>query len=840
MSGKVKVRQQARGKIDVSRFSTKRKLDVDLGDLTTLMNDCKPREAKFDKPAICTVPPATPVAPSLPSGPPVAKVKDDGTGATAPEASVSSPLQVPPTAIVKDDGTLPTASAMFAQNERDGMRAVANGAEQPKLPLPTETPTFFDGLIASQRKLVGLPSSTEEKPDLTQPIKGDDGELIWPPEAIVPEPIQAIYDQVRAIYNIKDEVSRFACMVWAPREVVKGKKVKVHTIPKAPMGIATRVVLTLGGKEHYFMAAGMGSASGDGALTCFPGESFMIPIGVAAAIDFSFDDSTSFLAEGKKGFRTARSHKDPSRCYVIVVDGVVNTERLVRQIKLEADKLSNGNAAVSAKLQAKVGAALDVTPEGRVAAIAAASDAKEPEEAPTLVPMDKGSDIDAVAAMAGRESVMAELDAMKPVTQPGIVAAESTEPPITGATLNTFHNTEGRSPTLVVDGKQTDFVPQDSGLKSSHTMTLGEIKEIAVPKLTRTQTKNRKRRAKEKGVPAGYKGNFASMVSSGAKGVQASYEATNGIVGKQYTTLPPGGAPKIGPFIKPGDTVIGKVTVHPPTGLPLPEESLVNPPYEPTCTFTPLRGEKKGQPCGRAATNADAPMHRRRCAVCLHKPAEPRCRFIFSRGEAKGKACGLTAVNPEVEKPLLRCVQCISKGLCPVNPDAEFHQHRPQRTSDEIKAVVEHFAPLAETEAAWEAFEAKRSPAKYAQMGTIAKVVPAEACPEVRVDMPREDHLTRSILDMRHRMGPRLVQAPLLSSLIDRNETPPGQACGLTMNLATDAPYNADFDGDEVNQQAKIRIPAALVGDPHISDFDGEPKGAYSDAELLALMSRAT
>lgn len=280
------------------------------------------------------------------------------------------PTSKPPTLKVKDDGkdALPSAET---------------------LPLPDDS---------------HQESKTEkvEGDILSQPIKGENEELIWPPDAKHPPVLQDLFTQVKAIYNLKDEIESFSCMIWPPREPAKGKK-KFYTIPKAPMGVASRVILAVGGRENFRMSASAGGHGGKGSIMCLSGESFMVPIGVAAAIDYTFDNGTSFQVEAKDGWRARSLSKDPTKTYICVIDGLVNAAMLVRQIKAEADRLSNGNADISKQLQDKMGEALSLKPEDQVALEASKAPRRDaPEESiPDLIP----SDIDQVIATVSNQTV---------------------------------------------------------------------------------------------------------------------------------------------------------------------------------------------------------------------------------------------------------------------------------------------------------------------------------------------------------------------------------------------------------------------------------------------------
>lgn len=372
MRGKVKAIRK--GCIDPTQFQTRRTLDVDIKDLEVLIKSCIPRviEKIADTP------------------PPSHKVADDGTKAAPASAA-------PPTRKVTDDGT----------------------KAAPVIP-PLESK-----------------KENKDKVDLSQPTKGEDGQLCWGTDAVFPPVFVNLFDQIRAMYNIKKEVIGFSVMLWTPRVSYKtSKKNTINNIPTASMSVASRIILSAGHREHFDISASHGKLNGEGDFNLGTNESVSIPIGVAAGLQISFDNSDYYVIKTREGHRPRHIAKDPSKTFIIVIDGCINAESLVNQIKVEAAKLTDGDEAASNKLQEKAAAIFmpiraELTPVDMVAAAAASKTQESTTISTNVQNSDESSAVDAVVAAAScKYEPSSEVPILTPAPQqlePVTVSVKSNE-----------------------------------------------------------------------------------------------------------------------------------------------------------------------------------------------------------------------------------------------------------------------------------------------------------------------------------------------------------------------------------------------------------------------------
>ncbi len=212
-------------------------------------------------------------------------------------------------------------------------------------------------------------------------IRDENGEFVTPKEKTYkavegriemsenydyPEFATDLVQQIRILYNLKDEAENFKMMIYPP---YKGdvKNEKVFEIPKTNINTVSRIIFVVGHREQFKFSASAGGQSGDGSVICMDLDSFSIPIGVGSGLDISFDTSRSAVMPYKKGFRSgSRVEKDPSKRYIGIIDFSANTQILTEHIASEASKLANGNDAAMTAIKNKMGSAFNLSKDEQV------------------------------------------------------------------------------------------------------------------------------------------------------------------------------------------------------------------------------------------------------------------------------------------------------------------------------------------------------------------------------------------------------------------------------------------------------------------------------------------
>lgn len=201
-----------------------------------------------------------------------------------------------------------------------------------------------------------------------QLIKNEEGELIlvaqktknftnvdfhyeFPDNYDYPSFINDISNQIKLVYNLKNEAKDYKVMIWTP---YTGKdRNLIFSIPKASMSTVMRVVITIEGRENYEI--GIEGQEAQTNFLCMNNDSFSMGLGIASAVNIKFDSSLNCAQPHKNGFRDGNKiKKTPNKRYVLVFDFNVDTTILISHVTAEASKLARGNNRIISNLTEKM------------------------------------------------------------------------------------------------------------------------------------------------------------------------------------------------------------------------------------------------------------------------------------------------------------------------------------------------------------------------------------------------------------------------------------------------------------------------------------------------------
>lgn len=202
----------------------------------------------------------------------------------------------------------------------------------------------------------------DEKVDLTKPYIGETGEFVWCPNAKLPTFLTDMTDQIRAMFQLKKEITNFGIRIWEPATKVDNKKeIKVDRVPmQAALSVGARIFLSFGSRENLILHASAGGKSGDCTVQLFTDNGFMAPIGYAAGLDATINNGNFATEPPRKGFRSSGFKKDPCRRFFVVVDCITNSQVLSEAVNNEAKKLAGGDTAKENILQSQIKEALNL------------------------------------------------------------------------------------------------------------------------------------------------------------------------------------------------------------------------------------------------------------------------------------------------------------------------------------------------------------------------------------------------------------------------------------------------------------------------------------------------
>jgi hypothetical protein len=168
-------------------------------------------------------------------------------------------------------------------------------------------------------------------------IFGDEGEIFFSSKEQHPKYIETIIKQCKALFDIKDEVESTQVTIFpCAKKIGKNE----HTIKKTAMNIASRIIIPTNREIFNINISGAGY-QGDAKMPIFNGQGFQIIMGACAVAEITYDDTTGAMVPLKKNFRPSKFGKDPFKRYVIVVDGIVDANVLVKSIKNNIGTESN-------------------------------------------------------------------------------------------------------------------------------------------------------------------------------------------------------------------------------------------------------------------------------------------------------------------------------------------------------------------------------------------------------------------------------------------------------------------------------------------------------------------
>lgn len=198
-----------------------------------------------------------------------------------------------------------------------------------------EIKAFFNSLHPQK---VEVEAVREGKYNKSEPLLGESGECIWPKGAEHPPFVLGLWKVAEALFNLKAKVNDFSMRIYPPSETVNtGRTATIQHVPmEGVLGVASRVVIVVGSNELLGLYSSAAGRTGEGQLLLQDGWGFEIPLGVAAAVDVSFNDNNSAQRPYQKGFRQSIFRKNPKKRWVIVIDGYTNMDNLLAKVEKKA------------------------------------------------------------------------------------------------------------------------------------------------------------------------------------------------------------------------------------------------------------------------------------------------------------------------------------------------------------------------------------------------------------------------------------------------------------------------------------------------------------------------
>lgn len=159
---------------------------------------------------------------------------------------------------------------------------------------------------------------------------GSEGEYIWDDKNNVPKFVTDTISMCKILFDEKEEIKSHIFSVYPNAKSISKTE---HIIKRANMNIGSRIIICIGHREVFTLNVSAGGHGGSAPLLCTNNDAFQILMGLASGMDLIYNDLKFAMGPHRNGFRDNKINKDPLKRYIIVIDGLVDTEVLLNEIQ---------------------------------------------------------------------------------------------------------------------------------------------------------------------------------------------------------------------------------------------------------------------------------------------------------------------------------------------------------------------------------------------------------------------------------------------------------------------------------------------------------------------------
>ena len=217
-------------------------------------------------------------------------------------------------------------------------------------------------LVIAKNPITTPPTEVQEQADaqLHLPYKGEFGEIIWdhPDPTQLPEFLNGLTEQIRAVFGLKREVKSFLIRIFPPPSAEEARKNpnKITEIKRVEQHLSmqvTRLFIAVGSTEnlHLTVSAGGKNKASEGTVVR-SGQGCHINFGFVGNTDVSWNNKTFYPIPARKGWRTTTMKKTPTSRYMIVVDCINDMNVVFQAIKKDIAAASVGDSAKEERIRA--------------------------------------------------------------------------------------------------------------------------------------------------------------------------------------------------------------------------------------------------------------------------------------------------------------------------------------------------------------------------------------------------------------------------------------------------------------------------------------------------------
>ncbi len=157
-----------------------------------------------------------------------------------------------------------------------------------------------------------------------------EGVRVWDKESEKPEIVETIIEQIKALFNVKNEVTGWSASYYSPpTSAAKGSDV---TVPPGSKNLGCRFILLVGTRDVANMSISMGSTHAETPMYMLSGDCLNLKITICPVLSVSFKNITSEKISLRPNFRPTVISKNFNNRHILVIDGHIEVSSVVEHM----------------------------------------------------------------------------------------------------------------------------------------------------------------------------------------------------------------------------------------------------------------------------------------------------------------------------------------------------------------------------------------------------------------------------------------------------------------------------------------------------------------------------
>lgn len=166
--------------------------------------------------------------------------------------------------------------------------------------------------------------------------------MVWGEQTEKPHLLDTTIDQIKALFNVGNEVVGWTVSYYAPPKFISGKggkqdypKFKELAINPVKSGLAGRFIVVVGSREVPSLQVAVGSSGAESQYLMLSGDCLYLKITICPIIATVFNNRHSEMYNSNKNSRAMPIKKNLKTRHVFVFDAHVNITSLANKVKDE-------------------------------------------------------------------------------------------------------------------------------------------------------------------------------------------------------------------------------------------------------------------------------------------------------------------------------------------------------------------------------------------------------------------------------------------------------------------------------------------------------------------------